>query len=193
MASTNSITTDSTTSPPPSSNTNIENTENIGNATNTANDTNISNTDHKKAFRYHSGGPNIEIMPSGVPPSFYMQPMKYHDAQLRAALVELKHTLEQHTKQPMSSDATPLLEAAAKEIRKNQFYLVQGFAAHAQFVQTQNSSINNTSHGVTINEPSPKISSMDIEMAFNGNNNSNGGGNMLDDPMFDDIDWESVL
>ena len=145
--------------------------------------------DNKKDFQYHSGGPNIEIMPSGVPPSFYMQPMKYHDAQLRAALVELKHTLEQNTKQPMSSDATPLLEAAARELRKNQFLLVQGLAGRNQFGQGHHNQVSNTSHGVTINEPSPKISSMDFDMVLGGNNNEK----MMDDPMFDDIDWDSVL
>ena len=78
-----------------------------------------NNAMRQRATTLSINGPNIEIMPSGVPSTFYMQPANYHDAQLRAALVELKHTLERWTERGMNPDAIPLIEAATYEIKKN--------------------------------------------------------------------------
>ena len=108
---------------------------------------------NQSVFSSSINGPKIEIMPSGVPQSFYMEPSKYHDAQLRAALVELKITLQKLTQQPMNSDATSLIEIAAHEIRKNRAILNKNNGNN-----TASSMIHNTQFGVTISGTSPPIS-----------------------------------
>ena len=142
-------------------------------------------TAHVRGIASHNGGPNIEIMPSGVPQSFYMQPSKYHDAQLRAALVELQQTLQLCTKRPMNPDATPLIQQAAQEIKKNQYLL-----SNPDSLLGHGSGITNTVHGIIIDGTSPKINSIDIRSMDSTFQSSS----IHEDPAtFDNIDWDSVL
>ena len=151
-------------------------------------------------------GPNIEIMPSGVPSTFYMQPTKYHDAQLRAALVELKLLLERSLQQPMNPDATGLMEIAAIEINKNRLYLGQNNNNNNQsnLKQLNNHSaysmptIHNTGSGVTISETSP----ISIPTETLNTNSSSSPALKYDvqmndiqdsnDISIDNIDWEDL-
>ena len=138
-----------------------------------------NNVKHNQSVFVSVNGPKIEIMPSGVPQSFYMKPSKYHDAQLRASLVELKITLQQLSHQPMSSDAASLMEFAAKEIKQNRAILSGNIDT--------TSSMHNSSFGVTITGTSPQISMSRLatpELKF--------PSPVLDsnDISIDNIDWE---
>ena len=126
--------------------------------------------------------PNIEIMPSGVPQSFYLQPSVFHDAQLRAALVELHSTLERYTHQPMNPDATPLIETAVHEIKKNRLLLGEKLDTIVTNEIISNTNTSSTHSGVTLSGNSP-ISLPNYPNTAADNKNTNPS----------DINYQSVM
>eukprot|EP01083_Nonionella_stella_P069839 186432_1 len=125
-----------------------------------------------------SNSPNLEIMPSGVPQSFCMHPSKYHESQLRTALVELKMTLERMVQHPMVPDATVLIERAVHEIKRNKQLLNQ--------TQIYNSTvITNSQFGVSICGSSPTIPMPSIDSA-------SSELDCTEDQTMDSIDWDNI-
>ena len=80
--------------------------------------------------------PLLEIMPSGVPQKLCASGVS-EDTQLRAALVELKTTLECYTRQTMNTDATPLIQTAVAFIKKNQLLLNKVYLRRNKFNRRQ--------------------------------------------------------
>ena len=143
---------------------------------------------------FSTNGPNIEIMPSGVPSTFYMQPANYHDAQLRAALVELKHTLERWTELAMNPDAIPLIEAATHEIKKNRLIL-EG----KQDFTMPYPDVHDTGFGVTITDSSPlsipQNNAMNPVITSSTDMNYDSAMSVIEesqDISIDNIDWDLI-
>ena len=76
--------------------------------------------------------PLLQIMPSGVPQKLCASGVS-EDTQLRAALVELKTTLECYTRQTMNTDATPLIQTAVAVINKNELLLNKVYLRRNKF------------------------------------------------------------